>query len=491
MADLTVFISYRRADSSADAGRLYDALRRRFGRENLFMDVDSLRPGEDWVDAVEGAVTRCDVLLAVIGPDWMGAADGEGNLRLHKELDRVRLEIEAALRHGKPVIPVLVEGASMPISDDLPDSLKPLLRRHAIRVSHSTFESDLGALVRALRIIDRARHGRTTAADKADAETTPLVVTPAPEPALPGPPPTTADPLPPTPPTPPPPPIVTPPYPAQLTPPPPTPQSPYVPPTPVPAYAYAQPPYAYSPPAQRKGPSGVLVGVIALGLVLLVGVGLMFALHIGPFAVAVASPTPSPTSVPTVPPPTATPTVVPPTATTPPTGTLPPTTPPTISPGLVTPTPATAFERLRALVPDDVRDSCTEDSSLDNPRLFCFIAPESVSFWYEAWPDVTSLNDEYDSWLTFRDVTRGVDSCFDTPMPLPCEGPYKVGGIDPAGRVMGVVDGDNGWMYWTHEQALVFGQGLATVDADHSFEDLFAYWADSASLLNFTPAPTP
>jgi hypothetical protein len=56
--DLTVFISYRRADSSADAGRLYDALRRRFGRENLFMDVDSLRPGEDWVVAVEGAVTR-------------------------------------------------------------------------------------------------------------------------------------------------------------------------------------------------------------------------------------------------------------------------------------------------------------------------------------------------------------------------------------------------------------------------------------------------
>src|SRR6187551_3797066 len=112
--DLTVFISYRRADSSADAGRLYDALRRRFGRENLFMDVDSLRPGEDWVEAVEAAVTRSDVLLAIIGPLWAQARDADGEFRLQKDLDRVRLEIEAALRLHKPVIPVLVEGASMP-----------------------------------------------------------------------------------------------------------------------------------------------------------------------------------------------------------------------------------------------------------------------------------------------------------------------------------------------------------------------------------------
>ena len=121
------------------------------------MDVDSLRPGEDWVEAVEGGVTSCDVLLAIIGPTWVGAVDSDGGLRLSQELDRVRLEIEAALRNNKPVIPVLVEGATMPTADQLPDSLKPLLRRHAIRISHPTFESDLGALVRALRTIDRAR----------------------------------------------------------------------------------------------------------------------------------------------------------------------------------------------------------------------------------------------------------------------------------------------------------------------------------------------
>src|SRR5215213_7281578 len=148
------------------------------------MDVDSLRPGEDWVVAVEGAVTRCDVLLAIIGPDWASAADSDGKLRLHNELDRVRLEIEAALRNSKPVIPVLVEGASMPTSDELPETLKALLRRHAIRVSHATFESDLGALVRALRIIDRAAHGPRPAHKADEHETKTLAVTPSPGPAL-------------------------------------------------------------------------------------------------------------------------------------------------------------------------------------------------------------------------------------------------------------------------------------------------------------------
>lgn len=497
MPDLTVFISYRRADSSADAGRLYDALRRRFGRENLFMDVDSLRPGEDWVDAVEGAVTRCDVLLAIIGPDWVGAADGEGNRRLNKELDRVRLEIEAALRNSKPVIPVLVEGASMPSSEDLPDTLRPLLRRHAIRVSHSTFESDLGALVRALRIIDRATHGRRTthAADAAD--NGPLVVTPAPEPALPGPPPTTQTAAPstspsvPITPTPaPPPPVAAPPmYVApQPGPPQPMPQPTYTPPPVVPAYPYAQPVYGYNPPETRKGPSGVLVGVIALVLVLIVGVGAMYALHIGPFATAVASPTPIPTVVPTAVVETPTPTIpptasaVPPTATVPSTASAPPVTPST-APG--------ALDHLWAVVPVTVRDSCSEDNSLATPRLYCFIAAQTLSFWYESFDTPTALDEEYQSWLTFRSIDQDVANCFDEPMPLPCEGPYKVGGIDPAGRIAAVVDADNGWLYWTHEQALVFGTGLVTLGGGQTFDDLFSYWKSDASVLNFTPPPSP
>ncbi|MEP7378932.1 MAG: toll/interleukin-1 receptor domain-containing protein, partial [Chloroflexota bacterium] len=149
--ELGIFMSYRRSDTTADAGRLYDALRRRFGRENLFMDVDHLRPDLDSVDVIEAAVAPCDVLLAVIGPDWVSATDAEGRSRLENENDRVRLEIEAALRSSKPVIPVLFEDAAMPRASALPDSLRPLLRRHAIRIAHATFERDLNSIVRAVR----------------------------------------------------------------------------------------------------------------------------------------------------------------------------------------------------------------------------------------------------------------------------------------------------------------------------------------------------
>jgi hypothetical protein len=383
---------------------------------------------------------------------------------------------------------VLVEGASMPESADLPESLRPLLRRHAIRVSHSTFESDLGALVRALRIIDRATHGHRAPRQHADAdaETKPLVVTPAPEPALPAPPPT-PNPIPTAPVTPPsapapPPPVTTPAY---VQPPPPA----YAPPV-TPVYPYAQPAYGYVPPAKRSGPSGLVIGVVALLVVLVVGVGLMFALQIGPFAVAQASPTPPPTVfVPTMPP--ETPTPVPPTATVPPTESAPLTAPPTASVPPVTSTPGGPFDALWAVVPDTVRESCSEDDSLGTVRLYCFIATQGFSIWYERFDDLTALTDEYDSWLDFRSIDPGTANCFDDPMPLPCEGQYTVGGIDPAGNVAGITDGANGWLYWTHEQALVFGTGLTTLDETHSYDDMFGYWASDASVLNFTPAPTP
>lgn len=153
MPDLIVFISYRRADTRADAGRLYDALRRRFGRDSLFMDVDSVSPGVDWVAAIESAIAQCDVLLAVIGSDWTSVRDEAGNLRLEDESDHVRLEIEEALKADKPVIPILFDDAHMPGAAELPASLQPLLRRQAIQISHATFESDLAGLVHTLRKI--------------------------------------------------------------------------------------------------------------------------------------------------------------------------------------------------------------------------------------------------------------------------------------------------------------------------------------------------
>jgi hypothetical protein len=155
--DVTVFISYRRIDTSADAGRLYDALRRRLGRDKLFMDVDSINPGQDWVEAVEDAVGKSDILLALIGSAWSDIRDPDGTRRLDDEFDRVRLEIEAALNAEKAVIPVLFEDARMPLAADLPETLRPLVRRHAIRISHETFSADLRGLLRAFRIIARSK----------------------------------------------------------------------------------------------------------------------------------------------------------------------------------------------------------------------------------------------------------------------------------------------------------------------------------------------
>src|SRR3954471_18952432 len=458
--DLTVFISYRRADSSADAGRLYDALRRRFGRENLFMDVDSLRPGEDWVDAVEAALTRSDVLLAIIGPSWAGAKDEDGELRLHKELDRVRLEIEAALRNEKPVIPVLVEAASMPTSDQLPDSLKALLRRHAIRISHATFESDLSALVRALRTIDKQRHPNRahtaiTAATAATAAATVAATRPpaiTPQPASP---PVHPDPAP-----------VTQPYVSPQ----PAPPAPPVAPvgqaayTAPPVYPYQAPAYGYTEPAVRRGTSPVVLGLVGLVVVFVIGIVLMAGLHTGPFALtAVASPTPTvePTDVPTDEPtdaPTDEPTLEPSPSEEPTASDLASEQPtaPSSSPDR-TPYPSAAFDPLWAIVPADITDSCEPTSNYDIPELFCYVASEDKSFWYAAYPDIDELNAAYDAWLGYYDVERETANCFDDVLPTPCEGPYQLGGYDPAGRVVDLVDDDDVWMFWTHEPALVLG----------------------------------
>jgi Adenylate cyclase, family 3 (some proteins contain HAMP domain) len=156
MSEPAVFISYRRSDTGGHAGRLLDALRRRWGRENVFMDVDSIKPGEDWVKVVERHIGRCDALLALIGPDWLTATDAAGQQRLADPRDPLRLEIETALAADKPIIPILLGGVAMPAADALPESLRPLARRHAIRMSNETFDADLRALTTALRRIPRS-----------------------------------------------------------------------------------------------------------------------------------------------------------------------------------------------------------------------------------------------------------------------------------------------------------------------------------------------
>jgi hypothetical protein len=150
MAD-RIFINYRRDDSSASAGRLNDRLVQEFGRKSLFMDVDNMPAGVDFVAYLNERVAACDVFLAVIGPNWLDAGDASGRRRLDDPDDYVSIEIAAALERDIRVIPVLIDGASLPKSDELPQPLKPLIRRHAIEVRNAYFGRDADALAGKIR----------------------------------------------------------------------------------------------------------------------------------------------------------------------------------------------------------------------------------------------------------------------------------------------------------------------------------------------------
>jgi len=144
------FISYRRDDSSGHAGRLYDHLTGHFGQGQVFMDVDAIQPGLHFVEVIQAAVSACDVLIAVIGSDWLQISDASGSRRLDDPADLVRLEIATALERGIPVIPVLVRGAQMPREADLPIVLTDLAFRNALEVSDARFRSDVERLIEAL-----------------------------------------------------------------------------------------------------------------------------------------------------------------------------------------------------------------------------------------------------------------------------------------------------------------------------------------------------
>ncbi len=156
--DGQIFISYRRDDSSSAAGRIYDRLDSRFAANHIFYDVDNLDLGVDFVEEIEKSVGSCDVLIAVIGKHWLMSSDEEGRRRLDDPEDFVRIEIATALKRGVRVIPVLVDGASMPRPGDLPDDLKPLVRRNALDVSHTRFTGDCARLIAALeQVLEGAR----------------------------------------------------------------------------------------------------------------------------------------------------------------------------------------------------------------------------------------------------------------------------------------------------------------------------------------------
>jgi hypothetical protein len=146
-----IFINYRRGDDSGYAGRLFDRLQDEFEARQLFLDVDNIAPGLDFVRELNERVDECDVLLAVIGKGWLDARNPAGARRLEDPDDFVRIEIAAALKQGKRVIPVLVGGALMPRPEELPEELRPLARRNAVRLTYERFRADTQGLVKALQ----------------------------------------------------------------------------------------------------------------------------------------------------------------------------------------------------------------------------------------------------------------------------------------------------------------------------------------------------
>jgi hypothetical protein len=146
-----IFISYRRTDSADITGRLFDHLTFHFAREDLFKDVDSIPLGVDFRKSIADAVQSCDVVLAVIGRNWLSSQDKQGHLRLSNPDDFVRIELEAGLERNIPVIPVLVSGAAMPAREELPLSLQPLVYRNAFLLRPDPdFSVDMHRLIRAL-----------------------------------------------------------------------------------------------------------------------------------------------------------------------------------------------------------------------------------------------------------------------------------------------------------------------------------------------------
>jgi hypothetical protein len=144
-----IFLSYRREDTSGYAGRLFDALTEAFGRGAVFMDIDTLAPGQDFVHVIDAALQGCEVALVLIGPRWLTVHD-QTQRRLDSPDDLVRLEIEAALSRGVRVLPILVGGAAMPPSHSLPPSVAGLARRHAFELTDRRWRADVHDLVNAL-----------------------------------------------------------------------------------------------------------------------------------------------------------------------------------------------------------------------------------------------------------------------------------------------------------------------------------------------------
>ncbi|QKV74882.1 toll/interleukin-1 receptor domain-containing protein [Amycolatopsis sp. Hca4] len=142
-----IFVNFRNGDDNYAAGLLYLELAAHLGESRVFRSTDSLRAGQEWERQILGTLSRSDVVLVVIGRSWLDARDERGRRRLWLRHDWVRREIALALRDGKEVIPVLLDGRDRLKAAELPPSIRDLARRQSVRLDHRRLRADLAGLV--------------------------------------------------------------------------------------------------------------------------------------------------------------------------------------------------------------------------------------------------------------------------------------------------------------------------------------------------------
>lgn len=156
-ATFDIFVNYRRQDTRADAGRIYDRLSTHFGKDHVFMDIDDITPGQNFVQILEETLDYCAVLLVLIGNSWLDSENEDGERRLEQENDFVRLEIQRAIERNITVIPVLVGRARMPSDDDLPQEIALLSQHQALEISDKRFHPDVDRLIAELETINGSK----------------------------------------------------------------------------------------------------------------------------------------------------------------------------------------------------------------------------------------------------------------------------------------------------------------------------------------------
>jgi len=145
-----IFVSYRRSDADAEAGRIADWLDRHFGEDEVFMDIDAIAPGASFRRVIDEAIAEIDALVAVIGRSWVHVEDDDGRRRLDDPNDVLRLEVATALERGILVIPVCVQNAPVPKREQLPDDLQPLVERNALTLLNANWKPGMDRLIEAL-----------------------------------------------------------------------------------------------------------------------------------------------------------------------------------------------------------------------------------------------------------------------------------------------------------------------------------------------------